>query len=166
MQNFVKMLLIFIFASAQIIDHAPHSVAIAYSQLALSRTQKSTVDRADRVSRGDGERLLYLQGYLGCCSWWSRRAQEGSWQPGRYFRCGRNRYKRVIAAGLMEEDKDSLGAGRTSTVLRGPSLCRPNRPIHVSKFRTSYFRKIRMGAKSCTMQKFPAVRYCTLNTAM
>ena len=30
---------------------------------------------------------------------------------------GRNRYKCVIAAGLTEEDKDSLGAGRTSTVL-------------------------------------------------
>ena len=34
------------------------------------------------------------------------------------FRCGRNRYKCVIAVGLTEEDKDPLGAGRTSTVLK------------------------------------------------
>lgn len=70
-----------------------------------------------------------------------------------------------IAAGLTEEGKGSLGAVRTSAVLKYRIV-----KVHTLavqkftglKFRSSYFREIGMGAKGtkiCTMRKFPTIWY-------
>ena len=116
-----------------------------------------TVDRPDRVSFSVE---AMVRGYHTCRDIWAAvLGEKGSWQPGRCFH--RNRYKRIIAAGLTEEEKDPLGAGRTSTVLNndsGPSLCHQNNRSTCQNFGSSYFARSAWARKAQTFapcENFP-----------
>ena len=112
---------------------------------------------------------IYLQGYLGPLFLVkSCRASLSGLRD--YCRAGgklatRSILSLVIDAGLTEEDKAPLRAGRMSTVLNNEraifsvsSKQTDPRVTHSSKFCSSYFRKISVGVKICTMQKFAAIR--------
>ena len=90
----------------------PHSGKFSCQpdELTIPLHPRNTLDRneplADRVSfsveamvRGYHTYMYKESGHAVICT-----MPEESWQPGQYFRCGHNQHKRVIAAGLTEED--------------------------------------------------------------